>query len=50
MTSDFQTFLDIIAEDGEKNFLKNPDSSEFGLCQEMCFILTNSFESVREFI
>ena len=50
MTSDFQTFLDIIAEDGEKNFFKNPDSSKFGLCQEMCFILTYSFESVREFI
>lgn len=50
MTSDFQTFLDIIAEDGEKNFFKDPDSSKFGLCQEMCFILFYSFDSVKEFM
>ena len=50
MTSEFQTFLDIVAEDGEKNFFKNPDSSKFGLFQEMCFILSYSFENVKEFI
>ena len=50
MTNDFQTFLDIIAEDGEKNFFKNPDSSKFGLSQEMCFILFYSFDSINEFL
>ena len=50
MTNDFQTFLEIVAEDGEKNFFKNPDSSKFGLSQEMCFILLYSFSNVKEFI
>ena len=50
MTNDFQTFLEITSEDGDKNFFKNPDSSKFGLSQEMCFILTYSFDSVKEFI
>ena len=50
MTNEFQTFLDIIAEDGDKNFFKNPDSSKFGLFQEMCFILTYSFDNVSQFI
>ena len=50
MTNDFPTFLDIIAEDGQKNFFKNPDSSKFGLSQEMCFILFYSFDSINEFL
>jgi len=50
MTNDFQTYLEIIAEDGQKNFFKNPDSSRFGLSQEMCFILFYSFGNVKEFI
>lgn len=51
MTNQFQTFLDI-SEDGagDKNFFKNPDSSRFGLVQEMSFILFYSFDSVSEFI
>ena len=50
MTNDFQTFLDIIAQDEEKNFFKNLDSSKFGLSQEMCFILFYSFDSMNEFL
>ena len=49
MTNQFQTFLDISGE-GDKNFFKNPDSSRFGLLQEMSFILFYSFDSVSEFI
>ena len=49
MTNQFQTFLDLTGA-GDKNFFKNPDSSRFGLLQEMSFILFYSFDNVSEFI